>query len=82
MVAKTQMVKWGNSLAVRIPKTLAEEAEFKEGDLLVLEVEFGGSLAIRAAHPPPTLDELVARITPENRHEAMDWHGPVGNEIW
>ena len=29
-----------------------------------------------------TLDELVAGITPENRHEEIDWGPPVGNEVW
>src|SRR5258706_53237 len=29
-----------------------------------------------------TLEELVARITPENRHEEIDWGPPVGNEVW
>jgi len=29
-----------------------------------------------------TLDELIAKITPENRHEVFDWGSPVGKEIW
>ncbi|MEK7480805.1 MAG: hypothetical protein AAB604_01735 [Patescibacteria group bacterium] len=29
-----------------------------------------------------TLEDLVARITPENRHKKIDWGGPVGKEIW
>jgi len=38
MTAKAQMVRWGNSLAIRIPKSLAEEAKLKEGDTLTLKV--------------------------------------------
>jgi antitoxin component of MazEF toxin-antitoxin module len=34
---KAQMVKWGNSLAVRIPKPVAEEAKLKEGDPIEIE---------------------------------------------
>ena len=30
----------------------------------------------------PTLDELIARITPENLHPETDWGLPVGKEIW
>jgi antitoxin MazE len=83
MTAKAQMVKWGNSLAVRIPKVVAEEAELNEGDELVIEVQSRGALAVKAARKPPTLDELIAEITPENLHKAV-WSddGPVGNEAW
>lgn len=81
MVAKAQMVKWGNSLAVRIPKAVAEEVEFKEGDALVLEVIEGG-LSLKPEKTPPTLDELISRITPDNIHGETWNDGPVGNEIW
>ncbi len=82
MVIKTQMVKWGNSLAVRIPKNVAEAAEFKEGDRLLLEVEAHGALSVKAATPPLTLEELVAKITPQNLHKEQWADGPVGNEAW
>ena len=83
MTSKAQMVKWGNSLAVRIPKVIAEEAELREGDELVIEVQSQGALAVKAARKPPTLDELIAQITPENLHKgAWPDDGPVGNEAW
>jgi antitoxin MazE len=82
MVARAQIVKWGNSLAVRIPKNVAEAAEFREGDRLVLEVESRGALALKAAKAPPTLEELIARITPQNRHKEQWADRPVGNEVW
>lgn len=76
------MVRWGNSLAVRIPKILAEEASLKEGDNLVLEVESAGSVAIKSVDRPQTLDEMIAAITPQNLHKEQDWGKPVGAEIW
>lgn len=82
MVVKAQLAKWGNSLAVRIPKTLAEEAKLREGDCLVLEVEAQGSVAMKAVKRPTTLDDLIAQITPENIHKEQDWGQPVGAEIW
>ena len=82
MVAKAQMARWGNSLALRIPKSIAEMAEFREGDTLVMEVETQGCLAIKAELRPPTLDELVSQITPDNMHRVVDWGEPVGNEAW
>ena len=82
MVAKAQMVKWGNSLAVRIPKRLADEAKLREGDDLILEVKSQGTLALNAVARPATLEELVAKITPENLHAEHAWGKPVGAEKW
>ena len=81
MTAKAQMVKWGNSLAIRIPKVVAEEVEFREGDALVIEVIEGG-LSVKPEKRPPTLNELISQITPENIHGETWNDGPVGNEIW
>lgn len=81
MVARAQIVKWGNSLAVRIPKVVAEEVQFKEGDAIVLEVVEGG-LAVKPEKRPATLDELIAQITPDNLHGETWNDGPVGNEVW
>ena len=82
MFARAQVVKWGNGLAMRIPKPVAEQAVFKEGDALVIEVQSQGAVAVRAAKELPTLDELVAAITPENLHREAWTDGPVGAEIW
>jgi antitoxin MazE len=82
MVVTAQVVKWGNSLAVRIPKSVADKAEFREGDRLILEAESPGAIAIKAAKAPITLSDLVSRITPENLHEVSDWGESMGNEAW
>jgi antitoxin MazE len=70
-----QIVKWGNSLAVRIPKPVAEEAGVREGDPIVIEAA-AGEISLRRKQRTPTLKELVAQITPENRYEAT----PAGAE--
>lgn len=82
MPARAQLAKWGNSLAVRIPKNVAEEAKLREGDYLVLEVEEEGFVAVRAVERPKTLDDLIAQITPDNLHREQEWGNPVGAEIW
>jgi antitoxin MazE len=79
---KTRITKWGNSLAVRIPVNAADVAELKQGQTVELAVVGPGELAIRAIRRKPTLKELVAQITKENRHEETDWGGPVGAEVW
>ena len=79
--AQARLVRWGNSLAVRIPKNVADEARLAEGDTLVLKVESPGNVAIKAVEKP-SLEELVERITPENVHKEISWGKPVGNEAW
>lgn len=73
------MAKWGNSLAVRIPKDIAEQAHLKEGDSVIFKAA-KGRIEMRCAEKIPTLEELVAQITPENRYPEIDWGPPVGRE--
>jgi antitoxin MazE len=77
---KAQVVKWGNSLAVRIPKTVAEEARMQEGDSILIEAK-RGRVELRRAEKIPTLEELVAQITPKNRYEETTWGPDRGKEI-
>lgn len=79
---KTQLAKWGNSPAVRIPKLVAEAAKLRTGDTLHLDVEGPGAVRIRKPKHEPTLEQLVQAITPENRHTETDWGQRVGNEVW
>jgi antitoxin MazE len=77
---KARVVKWGNSLAVRIPKTVAERARLTEGDSIFIEA-LDGQVTLRPARKISTLEELVAKITPENCHEEIEWGPGVGKEI-
>lgn len=78
---RARVAKWGNSLGVRIPKTMAEEVGLDEGASVEVRVS-GRNLVLAPARPEYSLDELVARITPKNRHGETDWGSPVGNESW
>ncbi|MGB8771633.1 MAG: AbrB/MazE/SpoVT family DNA-binding domain-containing protein [Candidatus Korobacteraceae bacterium] len=77
---KAQMVKWGNSLAVRIPKPVAQRARLKEGDSLEIEAAAEGRLELRRASKRPTLAQLVSKITPENRYKEVSTGEEVGKE--
>jgi antitoxin MazE len=79
MRAKVQ--KWGNSLAVRIPRALAVEAGLSENSDVELDSVAGG-IVLSKTPTMPTLEELVARITDENRHGEWDTGRPVGAEVW
>jgi antitoxin MazE len=77
---KAQLAKWGNSLAIRIPKDVAEKVRMQEGDHVLIEA-VKDRVELRPIEKIPTLEELVAQITPENRHEETDWGPDVGKEI-
>lgn len=76
---QTRVSQWGNSLAVRIPSTCAKDLELCEGMELTVSVVDGG-LLLRPEPRRFTLDELVARITPENVHGETDWGRDEGRE--
>lgn len=73
--------KWGNSLAVRIPKAFAEQAKIREGTPLEISVE-DGRVILQPQRRKYTLEEMLAGITDENMHAPVDWGAPVGREIW
>jgi len=78
---KTTVQKWGNSLAVRIPRPFADEVNLEENSTVDLSVR-GGKLVIVPAEPELTLDMLVEAITDENKHEEVETGKGVGLEIW
>ena len=69
-MAEAQIVKWGNSLAVRIPKPVAEAAGVREGDPIVIDAD-EGHIRVRRKQRVPSLKELVGQITPENRYDEI-----------
>lgn len=79
-MASIQVVKWGNSLAVRIPKALAERAGLAEGDRVLMEAA-DGKLAIQRTDKVPPLAELVAQIRPEERYEETSTGRERGKEV-
>jgi antitoxin MazE len=78
----TQVSKWGNSLAVRIPRGIAKEARFTEGDRLTLNISRDGSIVLRPTRRKYELRELVSQISPKNLHSETDWGQPTGKETW
>ncbi len=79
----TKMQKWGNSLAVRIPDDVVEDAGFVPGtEVTVKNVRNTVVIAPVRAKKRPTLAELVSRITPETLHKETDWGKPMGKEVW
>jgi antitoxin MazE len=72
--------KWGNSLGLRIPRGLAEDAGLDEGSVVELRLEDG-----RLVAEPVTgekLESLLARVTAKNIHRELLADSPRGREIW
>lgn len=80
MIMATTVQKWGNSLAVRIPSTVAERIAIHQGSELELNVVNDREITLVPKRKTPTLEELLAKITPENRHVEIDF-GVEGNEL-
>jgi antitoxin MazE len=78
---RTQLVKWGNSQAVRLPKRMLEQAQIADGAMLELAVR-DGKIEISTAQPKLTLKALIDGITPENCHGEVSWGEPRGKEQW
>jgi antitoxin MazE len=74
--------RWGNSLAVRIPKTFADEMGLAANDKLEISVQDGQIILKPLKAKTYSLAELLAGITPENRHNEWDTGSPVGYEVW
>lgn len=79
---KTTVQKWGNSLAVRLPKSIASEVGFEPDTPVEVTAVDGKVIVSSARRPRRTLAEMVARITDENRHEEIDFGPAVGKEVW
>jgi antitoxin MazE len=73
------VAKWGNSLGLRLPKSIVEQLGVKEGTELDLTVE-NGRLVIQPRRY--SLEALMAEVTPENFHGEIEWGPAVGNEAW
>jgi len=82
---QVRVSRWGNSLAVRLPKAIADDLRLEEGQAVDLEIE-NGSVRMRpvARRKYPTLAEMVAemeRLGPESEPATEEWGPEVGAEI-
>jgi antitoxin MazE len=82
MPSATKLSKWGNSLAIRIPLSVARAAHLAEGDPVSVSVRDDGSVVLRRTAPRYQLEDLVKQIKPSNRHQSVDWGSPAGKEVW
>lgn len=82
MATLTRVQKWGNSLAVRLPKEITRDLTIDEGS--TVQVEQGANmLTIKLSQAKKAkLSDLIKLITTANLHSEFDWGQPVGKEVW
>ncbi len=80
MTAKVQ--RWGNSLALRIPKLLAKDIHVHQGSEVELFLKKGRILIEPKMKKKLNLGELIKKVTKENVHSEQNWGGRTGAEVW
>ena len=80
----TRVQKWGNSQGLRLSKEVLTEAQIEVGDSVDVSVRDGLIVVTpaRRVRGARELDEILAAIPDDYRHEEMDWGPPAGREVW
>ncbi len=78
----TKVQKWGNSLALRIPKAFALDAHLENDSFVEITIVEGQIIITPIAAPSWTLEELLAGINKKNIHHEVDTGFATGNEAW
>lgn len=79
---RTRVQKWGNSLALRIPKSFATEVGLHRETSVELSLADGKLIITPVIKPKLTLKQLLAKVTKENLHHEVDTSPAIGNETW
>ena len=78
---RSKVGKWGNTLALRIPKAFAQEAGLVLNTPVELHLTSEGAIVVQAVSiAPVTLAEYLEKVTPQNLHSSMDFGMPIGRE--
>ena len=79
---ETTVQKWGNSLAVRLSKHIAEESKIRVGSRVGVEVDDGKIVLEVRGRKQYSLRKLLAKVTRKNSHAEFDLGRVKGKEVW
>jgi len=79
---RTRVQKWGNSLALRIPKSFADEVGLQNDSAVDVSLVKGKLVIAPVTQSKFTLQQLLAQVTQDNLHGESDTGVAVGNEVW
>ena len=80
MAQSVRLTQWGNSIGVRLPKDMVNALGLEAGG--VLDVSLEENKIIFRPRRKYTLNDLVSKITDENRPGETDWGTDAGKENW
>ena len=78
----TKIQKWGNSLALRIPKAFAVDAQLENDSFVEISIVEGQIVITPVTTPSWTLEDLLEGVNKNNLHDEIETGSPVGNEAW
>lgn len=81
MAIHQKVSSWGNSLGVRLPRVIAQQAGLTEGTSIFISIE-GNKVVLTPTRPKYKLEDLLKDVTPDMQHDELDWGQPVGEEVW
>ncbi len=79
---RTKVQKWGNSLALRIPKAFALDAQLENNSVVDVSLVDGRIVVKPVSTQHWSLDKLISGVTSDNIHQEIDTGDVVGNEVW
>ena len=79
---RTRIQKWGNNLALRIPKTFATEVGLEHDSPVEVSLSDGRLVVVPVGGRALTLERLLAGVTEHNLHHEIDTGPAAGNEVW
>lgn len=79
---QTRIQKWGNSLALRIPKAFAKESKINENELVDISLKENKIIIKPVKEKKYSLNKLVSQINESNLHKEIDFGKKSGNEYW
>ena len=79
---QTKIKKWGNSLALRIPKLLALDVNLKQNELVNLSIDKGSIIITPISEKEYSLEKLLKGVSKNNLHGEFDTGASIGKEIW
>ena len=79
---KARVQKWGNSLALRIPKSFADEIGLGQNSSIQLMIKEGALVVMPEPEPEWRLEDLLKKVTQDNIHREWETGAAEGDELW
>ncbi len=79
---EVKLQKWGNSLGIRIPKSILSSLHFKENDVLKIEQADDKIVVSKSNKKKISLKQLFSQYDGKNLAKEFEWDENIGREVW